>query len=46
MTTKNSRHALGFWVRELGPDGVARFLRLNRSGIGDYTRIVSSGKRT
>lgn len=24
--------------RELGPDGLARFLRLNRSGTGDYTR--------
>ncbi len=24
-------------VRELGVDGLARFLRLNRSGPGDYT---------
>jgi hypothetical protein len=24
--------------RELGADGLARFLRLNRSGLGDYTR--------
>lgn len=24
--------------REFGPDGLARFLRLNRSGSGDYTR--------
>jgi hypothetical protein len=24
--------------RELGADGLARFLRLNRSGKGDYTR--------
>jgi len=24
--------------RELGLDGLARFLRLNRSGRGDYTR--------
>jgi hypothetical protein len=24
--------------RELGADGFARFLRLNRSGRGDYTR--------
>jgi len=23
---------------EIGPDGLARFLRLNRSGRGDYTR--------
>lgn len=32
------RHALGLLQRELGPDGLARFLRLNRSGMGDYTR--------
>ena len=32
------RHALGVLERELGPDGLARFLRLNRSGKGDYTR--------
>ncbi len=32
------RHALGLLQRELGPDGLARFLRLNRSGTGDYTR--------
>ena len=32
------RHALGLLQRELGPDGLARFLRLNRSGRGDYTR--------
>ncbi len=25
-------------MRELGPDGLARFLRLNRSRTGDYTR--------
>lgn len=31
-------HALGVLMRELGPDGLARFLRLNRSGTGDYTR--------
>jgi len=24
--------------RELGADGLARFLRLDRSGSGDYTR--------
>lgn len=24
--------------RELGPDGLARFLRRHRSGSGDYTR--------
>lgn len=32
------RHALDVLKRELGPDGLARFLRLNRSGPGDYTR--------
>ena len=32
------RHALGVLQREFGPDGLARFLRLTRSGSGDYTR--------
>lgn len=32
------RHALELLQRELGPDGLARFLRLNRCGAGDYTR--------
>jgi hypothetical protein len=32
------RHALGVLMRELGADGLARFLRLNRSGNGDYTQ--------
>jgi hypothetical protein len=32
------RHALAVLQRELGLDGLARFLRLNRSGSGDYTR--------
>lgn len=32
------RHALEVLKRELGADGLARFLRLNRSGHGDYTR--------
>lgn len=31
------RIALDVLKRELGPDGLARFLRLNRSGSGDYT---------
>ena len=31
------RHALDVLRRELGVDGLARFLRLNRSGPGDYT---------
>jgi hypothetical protein len=32
------RHAFEILQRELGPDGFARFLRLNRHGSGDYTR--------
>jgi hypothetical protein len=32
------RFALEVLQRELGPDGLARFFRLNRSGKGDYTR--------
>lgn len=32
------RHALELLRQELGPDGLGRFLRLNRSGPGDYTR--------
>jgi hypothetical protein len=32
------RFALEVLQREIGPDGLARFLRLNRSGTGDYTR--------
>jgi hypothetical protein len=31
------RFALEVLLRELGPDGLARFLRLNRSGKGNYT---------
>lgn len=31
------RFALEVLLRELGPDGLARFLRLNRAGKGDYT---------
>jgi hypothetical protein len=31
------RHALDVLKRELGADGLARFLRLNRSGPADYT---------
>jgi len=38
MTDKQfERFALEVLLRELGPDGLARFLRLNRSGKGDYT---------
>jgi hypothetical protein len=32
------RCALEVLQREFGADGLARFLRLNRSGQGDYTR--------
>jgi len=32
------RHALAILQRELGLDGLARFLRLNRAGSADYTR--------
>ena len=32
------RHALELLQREFGPNGLTRFLRLNRSGRGDYTR--------
>jgi hypothetical protein len=32
------RHALAILQRELGLDGLARFLRLYRFGSGDYTR--------
>ena len=32
------RHALAILGRELGLDGLARFIRLNRSGNGDYTK--------
>lgn len=32
------RHALAVLQREFGLDGLARFLRLYRSGTGDYTR--------
>jgi hypothetical protein len=31
------RYALEVLQRELGQDGLARFLRLNRSGKGNYT---------
>lgn len=31
------RLALEVLCREFGPDGLARFLRLHRSGPGDYT---------
>jgi hypothetical protein len=32
------RHALAILQREPGLDGLARFLRIYRSGSGDYTR--------
>lgn len=30
--------ALDVLLRELGPDGLARYLRMNQSGKGNYTR--------
>jgi hypothetical protein len=39
MTDEQSeRHALEVLGRELGVDGLARFLRSHRSGPGDYTK--------
>ena len=39
MTDKQfEMYALGILKRELGLDGLARFLRVYRSGSGDYTR--------
>jgi hypothetical protein len=32
------RHVFDILQMEIGLDGLARFLRLNRSGTGDYTR--------
>jgi hypothetical protein len=32
------RHALSILQRELGAEGFARFLRVYRSGHGDYTK--------
>ena len=32
------RHAVSVLRRELGLDGLARFLRVYRAGSGDYTR--------
>jgi hypothetical protein len=32
------RYALEVLQRELGPDGLARFLRINWSGKGNYTQ--------
>jgi len=31
-------HTFTILQRQLGLDGLARFLRLNRAGVGDYTR--------
>ena len=38
----DERFALEVLQREIGPDGLARCLRLNRSGKADYTRDRSS----
>ena len=40
------RQALDVLLRELGPDGLARFLRLTRSGSGDYTRDRQEWQKT
>jgi acyl carrier protein phosphodiesterase len=40
------RYALEVLQRELGPDGLARFLRLNRSGKGNYTRDWARSQRS
>ena len=37
------RHALDMLRHELGADGLARFLRLHRSGPGDYSRDRGDG---
>ncbi len=37
------RHALAVLRRELGLDGLARFLRVYRAGSGDYTRDPIAG---
>lgn len=39
------RHALELLARELGADGLARFLRLKRSGNSDYTADRSSWQK-
>ena len=39
------RRALDVLKRELGPDGLARFLRLNCAGSGDYTRDRSDWQK-
>ena len=39
------RHALAILQCELGLDGLARFLRLYRSGASDYTATATSGWR-
>ncbi len=39
MTNEDfDRHAFAILQRELGLDGLARFLRLNRAGTGSYTQ--------
>ena len=39
------RDALAVRQREFGADGLARFLRLSRSGGGDYTRDREEGQK-
>ena len=38
MSDEDFEHALAILPREMGLDGLARFLRLYRPGAGDYTR--------
>jgi hypothetical protein len=33
-----SKHAVEILTRELGTEGIARFLRINQTGTGDYIR--------
>ena len=40
------RHAVDLLRRELGLAGLARFLRLHRSGPGDYTHDRDAWQRT
>jgi hypothetical protein len=43
--TELDSFALALLQRELGPDGLARFLKLHGSGFGDYTEERSAWQR-
>jgi hypothetical protein len=45
MDEQFEHDALDVLKHELGPDGLARFLRLYRSGSGDYTRDRAEWQR-